>query len=66
MDVKSENANGLSLGGGSNCQILTGSGSPSGVVSAPSGSLYLRNDGAGGSHIYVGQGGTAWTAIATV
>lgn len=46
--------------------ISTGTGSPSGVVSAPVGSLYLRTDAAGGTQVWVkvsGTGSTGWLPI---
>lgn len=45
--------------------IRTGSGSPAGVVAAPVGSMYLRNDGGAGSTLYVKESGTdetGWVA----
>lgn len=49
------------------CKILAGSGSPSGVVTAPKGSLYLRTDGSSTStRAYINtNSGTTWTAITT-
>jgi hypothetical protein len=50
---------------GSGGGIVSGSGSPSGVVSAPVGTLYLRTDGGSGSTLYIkesGSGNTGWTA----
>lgn len=46
-------------------RILSGSGSPAGVISAPIGAMYLRIDGATGSTLYVkeaGAGNSGWTA----
>lgn len=44
---------------------LTGSGSPTGAVSAPVGALYLRTDGGAGTTLYVKESGTGsagWVA----
>jgi hypothetical protein len=49
----------------SGAQILTGTGSPEGVVSAPVGSTYQRSDGGSGTSFYVkesGVGNTGWSA----
>lgn len=48
--------------------IVSGSGSPSTVVTAPKGSLYLRTDGSGvNDRMFVNtDGATAWTAVVTV
>jgi hypothetical protein len=46
-------------------QILSGSGSPEGVVSAPMGSLYLNTLGGANNTMWVkevGSGSTGWTA----
>lgn len=46
-------------------KILTGTGSPAGVVSAPVASLYLRSDGGANTTLYVkesGSGNTGWIA----
>lgn len=46
-------------------QILSGSGAP--TVTAPSGSIFLRNDGSVGARTYINQDGTSsWSAIALV
>ena len=45
--------------------VLTGSGSPEGVVTAPVGFLYLRTDGGAATTLYVkesGTGNTGWVA----
>lgn len=54
---------GLSLPGG--LLVLAGTGSPSGVVTAPIGSMFLRADPAGAtSRAYINtDGGTTWTNI---
>jgi hypothetical protein len=47
------------------CQILTGTGTPEGVVAAPFCSLFLRQDGTATTTLYVkttGTGNTGWTA----
>lgn len=56
----------IQLGGGA--QILSGSGSPSGSITAPQGSLYLRTDGTTvNNRLYSNtNSGTGWTAITTV
>lgn len=48
--------------------ILAGSGSPSGTITAPKGSLYMRTDGSSTStRAYINtNSGTTWTAITTV
>lgn len=49
-----------------NVSILSGAGSPAGVVSAPVGSIYLRKDGSTGTSVYVKESGTGtsgWTAL---
>lgn len=45
--------------------LLRGDGSPEGVVTAPVGTLYLRDDGGAGTSMYVkesGAGNTGWVA----
>jgi hypothetical protein len=45
--------------------IRRGTGSPQSVVTAPVGSIYLRDDGGAGSTLYVkesGTGNTGWVA----
>lgn len=45
--------------------ILSGAGSPEGVVIAPVGSIYTRTDGGAGTTLYVkesGTGNTGWVA----
>lgn len=47
--------------------IVSGSGSPSGVVSAPPGSLYINSAGGAGATFWVKQTGTGnsgWSAVA--
>lgn len=47
-------------------KICSGAGSPEGVISAPVGSLYQRNDGASGTTLYTkesGTGTTGWAAM---
>lgn len=53
---------------GNGAQIISGSGSPSGSITAPKGSLYLRTDGSSTStRAYINtNSGTTWTAITTV
>jgi hypothetical protein len=46
-------------------RIMSGTGSPEGVVSAPVSSLWLRSDGGAGTSLYVkqsGTGNTGWAA----
>jgi hypothetical protein len=46
-----------------NTAILTGSGTPESVVTAPVGSLFLRTSGGAGTTLYVkesGTGNTGW------
>jgi len=52
---------------GGDCQIVSGSGSPNGSVTAPKGSLYLRTDGSSSStRAYINtNSSTSWTAITT-
>ncbi len=48
-------------------KICSGAGSPEGVLTAPVGSLYQRNDGASGTTLYTKQSGTGnagWSALA--
>lgn len=51
---------------GSAALLITGTGSPASVVSAPVGSIYLRTDGGASTTLYVkesgGSGNTGWTA----
>ena len=47
-------------------RIVQGSGVPSVLLVLAKGSLYLRNDGAVGSTLYVSQGGGTWNAVAGV
>jgi hypothetical protein len=46
------------LGGLTGPQILNGTGSPNGVITAPIGSLYLRRDGGVSTSLYVNETGT--------
>lgn len=46
-------------------QIISGTGSPEGTVSAPVGSMFLRTDGGAGTTLYIketGTGATGWAA----
>lgn len=46
-------------------KIISGAGTPEGVVTAPVGSLFLRTDGGSTTTLYVktiGAGNTGWTA----
>jgi len=46
-------------------RILSASGSPEGIISAPVGSIYLRQDGGSGTALYVkesGTGNTGWSS----
>ena len=45
--------------------VITGANTPEGAVTAPVGSLFLRNDGSTSTTLYVktsGAGNTGWTA----
>lgn len=57
----------IQLAGTGNAQVMCGSGSPNGSVTAPKGSLYLRVDGSSSStRAYSNtNGGTSWTAFTT-
>ncbi|HSN89244.1 MAG TPA: hypothetical protein VL025_20935, partial [Thermoanaerobaculia bacterium] len=48
------------------CRILTGTGSPEGIVASPVCSLFLRQDGTATTTLYIkttgGAGNTGWTA----
>lgn len=47
-------------------QVLKGTGSPEGAVTAPVGSLFLRTDGAADTVLYIkesGSGNTGWVAV---
>lgn len=48
-------------------QVLSGAGSPNGVITAPKGSFYMRTDGSGTSNrAYINTNGTTgWTALTT-
>lgn len=54
--------------GGNACQVMAGTGSPNGVITAPKGSFYMRTDGSGvNDRAYINtDAGTTWTAIVTV
>lgn len=55
-------ATGITVG---TVKIVSGSGSPEAVVTAPIGSLFLRTDGSTSTTLYVktsGAGNTGWTA----
>lgn len=56
------------VAGTGGCQIMSGTGSPNGAVTAPQGSLYLRTDGTTiNNRAYINtDAGTTWTAIVTV
>ena len=56
---------GVALGGPGAPLLATGTGSPEGVVTAPVGSMYSRQDGGTGTTLYVkesGAGNTGWAA----
>jgi len=69
INVTTQNVEGMGpriqLDGGA--QLMSGSGSPSGAVTAPKGTLYLRTDGSSSStRAYINtNSGTSWTAITT-
>ena len=51
--------------GGTTARILSGSGSPESLVTAPPGSMYLRTDGGAGTTLYIketGSGNTGWAS----
>lgn len=51
------------VAGTGGAQMMSGTGDPNGVVTAPQGSMYLRRDGGAGTLFYVNSNGiTAWTA----
>ena len=53
----------LFLGATGTVQVLTGTATPEGAVTAPVGSLFLRTDGGAGTTLYVkesGAGNTGW------
>lgn len=55
----------ITLGSLTGPKIVTGTGSPESVITAPMGSLYLRTDGGASTTLYVKTSGTAatgWTA----
>ena len=55
----------IHLGAGQNATIRTGTGSPESSVTAPVGSLFLRNNGAASTTLYVKESGasnTGWVA----
>ena len=54
----------LAFGTSAGPNITSGAGVASGTQ--PSGSIWIRTDGAAGARIYVSQGGGTWIAIATV
>jgi hypothetical protein len=54
----------LAFGTSAGPNITSGTGVASGTQ--PSGSIFIRTDGAAGARIYVSQGGGTWIAIATV
>lgn len=56
-------AGGIVLG---TVKVLSGAGTPEGVVTAPKGSLFLRTDGGAGTTEYIkeaGIGNTGWRAV---
>lgn len=60
-DLAAHNANAMAHGG----ILRTGVGSPEGVVLAPTGTLYVRQDGEIGATLYVKESGadvTGWVA----
>ena len=51
--------------GGAGALVLTGTGTPQSVVTAPVGSIFLRTDGGASTTLYVkenGTGNTGWVA----
>jgi len=63
VDMANEHATALDA---INALVLTGTGSPASVVSAPVGTLYLHTDGGASTTLYVkesgGSGNTGWVA----
>lgn len=58
-------AQGVRLGGSAGPLVITGSGTPEGAVSAPVGSMFMRDDGGAGTSLYVkesGTGNSGWVA----
>lgn len=59
-------AAGVRIGGTSGPLVLTGTGTPESTVSAPVGSMFMRDDGGAGTSLYVkesgGTGNTGWIA----
>lgn len=51
--------NGTAIGGG----VMSGTGSPDGVITGAAGDAWIRTDGTTGSWIYRCTGGTAWSAV---
>lgn len=59
----------LRIGGPSGPLVLTGTGSPEGVVTAPVGSVFHRTDGGAGTSLYIkesGTGATGWVGTGRV
>lgn len=68
MATKSIAARRLRIGGASGIDLIVGSGSPEGSVSAPVGSKYFRTNGDADTAEYFkasGTGTTGWVAVAT-
>ena len=62
--VAPKQAGSLVIGTSAGPTIRAGTGVASGTQ--PSGSIFIRTDGAAGARIYVSQGAGSWLAIATV
>jgi len=63
-DSLSSSVTGILMASGA--KILSGSGSPEGVYTAPVGSMFLRTDGGAGTTIYAkesGTGNTGWSGL---
>jgi hypothetical protein len=62
--VAPRQAGSLVVGSNAGPTIVAGTGVASGTQ--PSGSIFIRTDGAAGARLYVSQGGGTWIAIAAV
>ena len=65
IESRSDPTTGFIRLGNSGARVQAGSGSPSGAVVAPVGSLYLRTDGGAGTTLYIKESGTGmsgWVA----
>lgn len=58
-DIQTLPAGGVVIG---TVKVISGTGSPAGVVAAPVGSMFLRSDGGAGTSLYVKESGAATNA----